>query len=933
MADTRDVHEDDDFGDFVVNQSDNELNQAVVGGDDFSNFKEFDVADVAPVPTGESMVESAMNYDILNDLKPDFLVQKISEKNLQPENVADALSRQGGAKELIDLLSNYDRQAENSRLGHLNDDSYRDIGTQSFLESMSPLVPDSKFRERTMFSLNIAESFIPVHKEQKDDENLFDDFQEEPSAKENRESLIVNQEINLVDISAISRGNLHKKQPAGRELVGGESLLYIVDQDVSLQNVADITAPGPLDKDIEDRIMEESLVKPSSKVADDEEFGEEQEEARIEESSTSNILKEESVIGIYNEIGIQPQMNILLGDMNEPAQGESYPTPHHIERDLFDSPIITGKTTFTQSAEIFISETPVLDMKKASKDQPIAIDIDLNDIALIDQVQVKVPPQQVEATAPTQNDEDDLFDDFQEEQPGQQQDMSSPIIKDTGSAKKGVPSFSESTNLMSLDLIPSLPLETKANENAQVEDLFHPEAEYHGDAGDKQGPPHDPSHPIHVHPVLHSTDLLHETHPVDQNHAYHSHEHHSHGHQMLVPRHHDLEEHKPAASQEDLDEDLFGEEVSEPLPGGVDEQDDIMLGVDPNAPHHLPVVAGEEVAAVDIVMDAADIIIDPSEVSDSHPTGSHHEVNERSRHDLVKQEDLHQDSKKPAQIITAHSDAKVTNAPLAFQTGGAQDDEDLFDDFEEFTDEKTDAKAATEVQDDEISLSDLPISHVPEITQTEEPKVSAPEPVKVYENVEDDEEDLFGDEQEFEDAKQEQLVQQVPEPVSRLVAAPVINRPQLVFDANQFDVLREHLQGLSSKTISQAKHISKSKKHNGEQAKMSTCKVMSGQPTPVDEHYQALNRLLSECSVSGYQLTTEDKLNYSLHRKLMLTYWQSSIFNESEYLEAIDQPTAMLKDFTLGDINEINKRIVAEKWKRMSEDYLKSLPDYSSIFA
>lgn len=856
MADKNQQPEEDDFGDFLVNQSENDLNKAVVEDDEFSGFKEHDEPGESEKKTNAPS-EFQRNYDILNDLKTDSFVQKNPDLVTPTEPFMESMSRQGGAKELIDLLSNYEKQGENSRVGMMNDDSYRDIATQSFLETLSPGFPESKFKEKHDLSNQHIEGEKSASKIKTEDEDLFDNFQEEPSGREIKDSLKdPYQEINLIDISAISKGDFSRIGHGKKQSMGVDVLLNIVDNDVSLPNVADITAPGPLDKDIEEKIMEDSVVKPSSKIAEEDEFGEEQEEARIEENSTSQILKDFGTTSIPE---FPTQGNILNIDYSEswgPSQQNS-----HLNRPkdgAVDSPVAVSKEGNSQSFDLLTQEFSNIEMKKITKDQPVSISIDLNQISLdgpLVENEIKMPSSEI-----MKENEDDLFEEFKEEQPNPQE-VISPVIKERTPKRKEEPEQNDPAHPFGLITTETKPYAELSAPRDGSRDLSTSQDQKHG-------PPHDPAHPIESH---------------------------------INPKE---------------EENLFGDEIEPKLPGGVDEEDDLFMGVDPNLPHHLPVPDDAETSpqAIDIVTD--EIKVEPGDLINNYQSEEVH----ANHHEITKEKnEVHSDPDHgPAPAIS-----KKIESPK-------DDDEDLFDDFEE--NDKIESSPKTEEVDEQKLNEDSEKKSVQEAPHEDANK----QPSSQKKREDDEEEDLFGDEQEFEDSEPKEskpIEQYQKENEVKHTFAQSVTRPQLMFDANQFDILRENLQGISTKKLHISKPQSKSKKIQREQAKLSTCKVMNGQPIPVEEHYQALNRILSEIGNPGYQLTTEDKLNYSLHRKLMLTYWQNSVFNESEYLESIDRPTAMLKDFSLGDINEINKRIVAEKWKRMSEEYLKSLPDYSSIFA
>lgn len=191
--------------------------------------------------------------------------------------------------------------------------------------------------------------------------------------------------------------------------------------------------------------------------------------------------------------------------------------------------------------------------------------------------------------------------------------------------------------------------------------------------------------------------------------------------------------------------------------------------------------------------------------------------------------------------------------------------------------------------------------------------------------VDEEEENLFEDDAAFHEATKIEQPAQVP---------AVTNRPAIMFDANQFDNMRYHLQNIAGSLAKDTRPLAGSSNQSANQRPqdLTSCKVFEGQQMPVAQHFEAMVGVMRGLESAGFEMSGEEKLNYGLHRKLMLHYWQLSVFNQPDYLDTIGHATAQLRDFVMPPMAEVNARVVSERWRRLSDDYLKSLPDYAWMF-
>ena len=253
------------------------------------------------------------------------------------------------------------------------------------------------------------------------------------------------------------------------------------------------------------------------------------------------------------------------------------------------------------------------------------------------------------------------------------------------------------------------------------------------------------------------------------------------------------------------------------------------------------------------------------------------------------------------------------------------------------------------VSDRNIPAEEQPVAHPPQPTLPTQ-AVQRPQV--------DDEEDLFGDE-DFKEADVSQSsdsqketdvaeraaspkhteahLEHTPVPPTQQTYAP--HRPQIQFDANQFDILTDIIDGLElkDKKASGSKRPASKRPPSKTSGQTAFGHLLGDHPVPTVEHFEVLTQLTEKLAYPMFQPSAEDAYNYVLHRKLLLSYWQSSVFNSTQYLDRAasegQQQASYLSGFKLGNMADINKRIVDDKWKRMCDDYIKSLPDYSHILA
>ena len=900
-------------------------------------------------------------YSTSNILKGDLLESQVLDGN------------SSSIQKTENILQNY----ENTKGNKLSENTIMnimdmDISMPNVIDISAPGPLDKDTEARVLYEslLKPSKTIGEVEEFSEEQENA---RIEEPSSgnilKDSRlmDSRLQDSHILDIDTSAIEKYDNMLQVGQGNKSRGiSDSFMNIVDMDISMPNVIDISAPGPFDAETEARVLDQSLVQPSKTIAELEEFSEEQENARIEENSTSNILRDSDLLQSH-----LVDMNIPESILNNEVLNFSHElTPRsnvhneHLNNLSFNSPMIL--TSKHGSTDVFMNPDGLAIprgsyRKKQSKGDRDSISIDVNQISLEKNQTRNEVNERVDEQVPQVNaGDDDLFDDFKEETdivaPSDLTRSDSPIFRETSSKKKKASLFNLDEQTKQVEDSPP----TKAA-SISKNVPFNPPSDYTQTPlptpDDRlhrhTGPPHDPTHRIEPHKIPVSK--------VDSSHKHGNEETHKPGHSIIINHIDQSGNHKTHENQPDYshpqqidqidEDDLFGDEIindREPLQGGVDEEDDVEAGKDPNAPHHLPlkieeaeekssaikieageinIEAGDKLTAQKVILEhlKKDKTTSPND-SKSTPQFTLEEFRgnqDDSYNYSVKKNDQKDKTDileryEPVHISKQSDDDKQASKPEATDVP-KDDDDDLFEEFEE--NEEVNPTEQLELQ----------INRKVEVENTSDAKIDHQDHEK-----DQDDEDLFGDEDDFQEAEikskeSEQKTDSIQKPQE---PATIAQRPHLLFDANQFEVMREHLNSLAPKRDdSKIKKPRSTKKKTKEIESIQNCKVMEGQLILVDEHYEALTKITENIANPGYLLTGEDKLNYSLHRKLMLSYWQSSVFNQQEYLNDIDQSAAVLKDFGIGDVSQANQRIVSEKWKRMSQDYLDSLPDYSSLFA
>ena len=212
----------------------------------------------------------------------------------------------------------------------------------------------------------------------------------------------------------------------------------------------------------------------------------------------------------------------------------------------------------------------------------------------------------------------------------------------------------------------------------------------------------------------------------------------------------------------------------------------------------------------------------------------------------------------------------------------------------------------------------------------------------------DEEEDLFGDEVEEPETvtnKPQEETTKAKEHPNQANASSVAQVAQakqaLNFDANQVDTITE-LCELFQKSLHKVGTSSSTKRTRRPQTKPSRAainpdtnshsRIFSGKAEPCADHFEWLGRMTSTLSTTRGPLSPEDRFNYHLHRKIILGYFQESVFNNAK-----PDPSAaavpIIKGFVGADVSAANIRIREDKDRLLSERFVKSLEDYTHIFA
>jgi len=371
-----------------------------------------------------------------------------------------------------------------------------------------------------------------------------------------------------------------------------------------------------------------------------------------------------------------------------------------------------------------------------------------------------------------------------------------------------------------------------------------------------------------------------------------------------------------------------------PFPGGVDEFDDTLQGRDPFHPHTRQEGGGVVSAPSSqppVNVDVGDIKVE-GEAKDDEDLFDDFQENESKEPGIRGVEAKEESEIKPHEEVHVkpaiqQTEPKEVSQPRVVDIQ-VEEEDDLFDDFAENTDvapPQTQKEPHTPANHGTHPIDESP-SPKHHINPNHYNPDEFPEPTQKPQQEED--EDLFGEEQE------------TPTPPPEVAEEPKPHQRQVLFDANQFGPMSDLLDQLITlqPTSSANDPQTRSNRSNSQSAAQSSPSVLTlPSLNPVPEHFSILSSLIASLQDSSFVPSPEDKFNYTLHRKVLLAHWQDSVFNSGQYLESGSKEESsgglgtqqILSNFAVGDMQTINHRISDDKWKRIAEMYLKSLPDYS----
>lgn len=284
--------------------------------------------------------------------------------------------------------------------------------------------------------------------------------------------------------------------------------------------------------------------------------------------------------------------------------------------------------------------------------------------------------------------------------------------------------------------------------------------------------------------------------------------------------------------------------------------------------------------------------------------------------DLQSVDGLHvEDTERPADIIDGSPNKTV------------EVEEDLFGDGEF-------QEAPVSV---ELSAQEIQSKPEPELSSTK----------KSANGAEDEEEDLFGEEVDAAEAspdvpaKIEPKLREHPENQSNQNQSA---KSGFLFDANQVDSIIELCENFqkslqkpektgAAKRSWKSGNLAGAGRTSKDQAAHHS-RIFGGQVQPCADHFEWLGRMKTNLSTARGPLSAEDRLNYHLHRKLLLGFFQESVFNKSSIDPSTSTPAVpLVKGFAGADVAAANTRIKEDKDRLLSDIFVKGLEDYTHLFS